>query len=64
MYTVLGISSNLREQLYLRIAIPQSGCSRGMTIGLFSFVYIATPNLFRLSALFVSLETILVALVS
>ena len=67
----MGMFGNLRGQLYLSRAITQSGCLQDFscvlrTMPILIFAYITTPTIFRfiLSAVFVSLETMLVALVS
>ena len=58
--------SNIRGQLYLRVVVTQSGCSRAFLLWTKDLVtfYFATPKIFImiLSALFVPLETVQYAL--
>ena len=66
--TALKISedSSIWGQLYLKVAAHELFSCVLRTVQLFSFVYITTPKIFRiiLSSLFVSLETVLLAILS
>ena len=62
----LGIFGNLRGQLYLKAAVDELFSCVLRTMRLISFLYIATPKLFRiiLSPLSVSQEVLLLAFIS
>ena len=65
-FSVISEDSSISGHLYLKVAVHKLFSCVQRPIGLFSFVYIATLKIFRiiLSAIFVSLETVLLAFVS
>ena len=63
-FSVISEDSSIWGRPYLKVAAHELFSSVQRTIELFSFVYIATPKIFRIiwSAIFASLETVLPAL--
>ena len=65
-FSVISEDSSIRGQLYLKKAAQELFSCVLRTMRLFTFIYIATLKIFRIIifVLFVSLETVLLALVS